>query len=131
ARTAGPVRPGSGHGRGAPDRRSGPQHRHAGNHHAGRRATFGGGGMRVLRTLFLRREAGIFVMIVLFCLAVGLVKPQFLTLNSLRIILLLTPLILIGAMGQMMVIVPRHVDLSIGSTLGFSAMLTGMMFKFH
>ncbi len=86
--------------------------------------------MSVLRTLFLRREAGIAVMIVLFCLAVGLAKPQFLTLESLRIILLLTPLILIGAMGQMMVIVARHVDLSIGSMLGFSAMVTGMMFKF-
>ena len=86
--------------------------------------------MSVLRTLLLRREAGIAVMIVLFCLAVGLAKPQFLTLESLRIILLLTPLILIGAMGQMMVIVARHVDLSIGSMLGFSAMVTGMMFKF-
>ena len=70
-------------------------------------------------------------MIVLFCVAVGLAKPQFLTLESLRIILLLTPLILIGAMGQMMVIVARHVDLSIGSMLGFSAMVTGMMFKFQ
>ncbi len=83
-----------------------------------------------MRALLLRREAGIFVMIVLFCLAVGLYKPQFLTLNSLRIILLLTPLILIAAMGQMLVLVARHVDLSIGSMLGFSAMVTGMMFKF-
>jgi rhamnose transport system permease protein len=87
--------------------------------------------MNLLRTLLIRREAGIFVMIILFCLAVGLYKPQFLTLNSLRIILLLVPLILIGAMGQMLVLVARHVDLSIGSILGLSAMLTGMMFKFY
>jgi rhamnose transport system permease protein len=87
--------------------------------------------MSLLRTLLIRREAGIFVMIVLFCLAVGLYKPQFLTLNSLRIILLLVPLILIAAMGQMLVLVARHVDLSIGSMLGLSAMLTGMMFKFY
>ena len=87
--------------------------------------------MTLLRALLIRREAGIFVMILLFCLVVGAVKPQFLTLNSLRIILLLTPLILIGAMGQMLVIVARHVDLSIGSMLGLSAMLTGMMFKFY
>ena len=87
--------------------------------------------MSVLRTLLIRREAGIAVMIVLFCLAVGLYKPQFLTLNSLRIILLLVPLILIGAMGQMLVLVARHVDLSIGSILGLSAMLAGMMFKFY
>jgi rhamnose transport system permease protein len=87
--------------------------------------------MNALRSIFLRRESGILVMIVLFCLAVGAAKPQFLTLESLRIVLLLTPLILIGAMGQMLVIVARHVDLSIGSMLGFSAMVTGMMFKFY
>ena len=87
--------------------------------------------MTALRNIFLRREAGIFVMIVLFCLAVGVARPQFLTLDSLRIILLLVPLIMIGAMGQMLVIVARHVDLSIGSILGFSAMATGMMFKFY
>lgn len=86
---------------------------------------------RVLNLLLARREAGIFVMIVLFCIAVGIAKPQFLTLDSLRIILLLTPLIMIGAMGQMLVLVARHVDLSIGSILGFSAMVTGMMFKFY
>jgi rhamnose transport system permease protein len=85
--------------------------------------------MSTLRAILLRREAGILLMIILFCLAVGAYKPQFLTLGSLRIILLLTPLILIGAMGQMLVLVARHVDLSIGSTLGFAAMVTGMMFR--
>lgn len=87
--------------------------------------------MSTLRSILLRREAGILVMIVLFCLAVGSVKPQFLTLDSLRIILLLVPLILIGAMGQMLVIVARHVDLSIGSILGLTAMASGMMFRYH
>jgi rhamnose transport system permease protein len=38
--------------------------------------------MTVLRNILLRREAGILVMIVLFCLAVGLYKPQFLTLDQ-------------------------------------------------
>jgi rhamnose transport system permease protein len=87
--------------------------------------------MNALRSIFLRREAGIALMIVLFCVAVGGLRPRFLTLDELRIVLLLTPLILIGAMGQMLVIVARYVDLSIGSTQGFAAMVTAMMFKFH
>ena len=86
--------------------------------------------MSALRFLLRRREAGIAVMIVLFCLAVGTQRPQFLSLDQLRIILLLTPLIMIGAMGQMMVIVARHVDLSIGSMLGFSAMVSGLLYRF-
>ena len=85
--------------------------------------------MNALRYIFLRREAGILVMIVLFCAAVGIYKPQFLTGQSLRIVLLLTPLIMIGAMAQMLVLVARHVDLSIGSTLGFSAMVVGLMYR--
>ena len=85
--------------------------------------------MNALRNIFLRREAGIAVMIVLFCLAVGLYKPQFLTGQSLRIVLLLVPLIMIGAMAQMLVLVARHVDLSIGSMLGFSAMVVGLMYR--
>lgn len=87
--------------------------------------------MKSLSNILLRREAGIFVMIVLFCIAVGIERPQFWTLNSLRIILLLVPLIMIGAMGQMLVLVARHVDLSIGSMLGFSAMVTGLMFRHY
>lgn len=87
--------------------------------------------MNALRSMILSREAGILVMIVLFCLAVGAYKPQFLTLNSLRIILLLVPLIMIVAMGQMLVIVARHVDLSVGSILGLTAMACGMMFRYH
>jgi rhamnose transport system permease protein len=33
-------------------------------------------------------------------------------------------------MGQMLVIVARHVDLSIGSMLGFAAMVSGMLYRF-
>ena len=85
--------------------------------------------MNLVRSVFLRREAGILLMIVIFCAVVGLYKPHFLTLQSLRIILLLTPLIMIGAMAQMLVLIARHVDLSIGSMLGFSAMAVGLMYR--
>lgn len=85
--------------------------------------------MSGIRALVFRREAGIFLMIVLVCVTVGLYKPQFLTGQSLRTILLLTPLIMIGAMAQMLVLVARHVDLSIGSMLGFSAMVAGLMYR--
>ena len=80
--------------------------------------------------LLRKREAGIAVMILLFCIVAGAIQPRFLTLDTLRIILLLTPLIMIAAMGQMLVIVARHVDLSIGSMMALAAIITGLMFKF-
>ena len=79
--------------------------------------------------LFQRREAGIAVMIALLAVAVGAIQPRFLSLETLRIVMLAIPLILIAAMGQMMVIVARHVDLSIGAILGFSSIVAGMMFR--
>ena len=85
--------------------------------------------MTALKSILLRREMGILVVIILFCLAVGLFKPRFLTLDNLRTMLMLVPLIMIAAMGQMLVIIARHVDLSVGSTLGFAAMMTALMFK--
>ncbi len=87
--------------------------------------------MRHLWALLLRREAGIAVMIVLLALVVGAIQPRFLSPETLRIVMLAIPLILIAAMGQMMVIVARHVDLSIGSVLGFSSIVAGMMFRDH
>lgn len=85
--------------------------------------------MNTVKALLLRREMGIFAAILVFCAIVGLIKPRFLELDNLRVILLLIPLIMIAAMGEMLVVIARHVDLSVGSTLGFAAMMTALMFK--
>ena len=49
--------------------------------------------MNTLRNILLRREAGIFVAIVVFCIVVGLIKPRFLSFDNLRVMLLLVPLL--------------------------------------
>ncbi|MHA1549422.1 MAG: ABC transporter permease, partial [Alphaproteobacteria bacterium] len=61
--------------------------------------------MNAMRKILLGREMGLVVMIVLIVAVVGFYKPHFLSLNSLRIVMLLVPLIMIVAMGQMMVLV--------------------------
>lgn len=87
--------------------------------------------MSVAARIFRAREAGIVVMLVVFCLAIGAIEPRFLTPETGRIVLLAIPLVMVAAMGEMMVIVARHVDLSIGSILGFSAIAAGMIFRDH
>ena len=67
---------------------------------------------------FLRiRELGIFSIIVVFVIVAAIIDPRFMTLDSWRAVFLAIPLILVMAMGQMMVIICRHVDISIGSIL--------------
>jgi rhamnose transport system permease protein len=87
--------------------------------------------MTALRSILARREAGIIVMIVIFTLVVGALQPRFLSVETLRIVLLAVPLIMIAAMGGMMVLVARHVDLSVGSILGFTAIVAGMLWRDH
>jgi rhamnose transport system permease protein len=82
-----------------------------------------------VNALLARREAGLVLMMALLTLAVSLIAPRFLSLETLRIVALAIPLILVAAMGQMMVIVARHVDLSIGAILGFAAIVAGMFFR--
>ena len=131
-RAPGALRPRAGHVGGTAHRRHPARRGHPGGDHARRRAAHrpGGCGVNRLGSVLRRREAGIFVAIVVFCIVVGLIKPRFLTLDNLRVMLLLVPLLMIAAMGQMLVLIARHVDISIGSTLGFSAMVVGLMFKF-
>ena len=87
--------------------------------------------MNAIRRLAANPEIGIGAMLALLVIVVGAIEPRFLSLESLDIVLLAIPLILIAAMGQMMVIVARHIDLSIGSILGFSAIAAGIVFRDH
>lgn len=82
-----------------------------------------------MTALLRRREAGLALMIVLVAAVVGMISPRFLTPETARIVALAIPLILIGAMGQMMVLLARHVDLSMGSILAFSSIVAGMIFR--
>lgn len=83
----------------------------------------------MIGALLRGREAGLVVMILLVVAVVGGLAPRFLDWETLRIVALAVPLVLIGAMGQMMVLVARHVDLSQGSILAFSSIVAGMMFR--
>ncbi len=78
---------------------------------------------------FLRiRELGIFSIIIIVVVFASIIDSRFLTIDSWRAVFLAIPLILVMAMGQMMVIICRHVDISIGSILAFAAIIIGLIF---
>ena len=74
------------------------------------------------------REVGIAAVVVLAFTICAAAEPRFLSTENLRNILLYIPLIVVVAMGQMMVIDSRNIDLSVGSILGFAAILAGNLF---
>lgn len=77
------------------------------------------------------REMGIAIIVLLGFLVVRLFDLHFAWGDNLRSVLLYIPLILIVGMGQMMVIVSRNIDLSVGSILGLSAIVAGEVFVGH
>jgi rhamnose transport system permease protein len=74
------------------------------------------------------RELGILFTGVLIFVIVCLINPKFIGFENLRSIMLYIPLIVVVSMGEMIVIVTRNIDLSVGSILGFSGIAVGMIF---
>jgi rhamnose transport system permease protein len=77
------------------------------------------------------RETGIFIFIVAIIIMVSHRSDHFLNAENFRDILLDIAILSIVAIGQMMVIIARGIDLSIGSGIGLSAMAIGMYISRH
>jgi rhamnose transport system permease protein len=84
-------------------------------------------GERESRSLFLTlvrfRELSIIIFIVLLIVVVAINTPAFLTVENFRNIFLNISILVIVALGQMMVIITRGIDLSVGSMIGLVAMM--------
>jgi rhamnose transport system permease protein len=87
---------------------------------------------RVLTTVLHSREIAVGLVLVLLILFTTFRSHGFLfSDNGWRDLLLTPALLLLLAVGQTVVIVTRNVDLSVGSTLGLTAYLTGKVFIDH
>jgi rhamnose transport system permease protein len=75
------------------------------------------------------REEAIVVLLFFIIAIVTAIEPRFLSTFNVRSILLWVPLLTVVAMGQMMVIIIRGIDVSVGSTLGFAGIVVGMIFR--
>jgi rhamnose transport system ATP-binding protein len=77
------------------------------------------------------RELGIALFVALTFLAATIKTRSMLAPETLSNILLFTPIIIVVAMGQMMVIISRNIDLSVGSILAFASIATCGIFVNH
>ncbi|MEC0369143.1 ABC transporter permease [Paenibacillus chibensis] len=75
------------------------------------------------------REMGLLVFIILLCVGVQLRNPSFLTWENINDIATNTAILAILAVGMMLVIITRGIDLSIGATLALSGMTAALAVK--
>ena len=87
---------------------------------------------RAVRTVLRSRElASVIVLALLLVVATTRRSSFVLSADGWRDTLLAPSILLLLAVGQMVVVVTRNVDLSVGSTLGITAYVTGKIFVAH
>lgn len=84
--------------------------------------------MRAVTNLFRAREMPVFLALVVVVAIAGIANPAFLSAAGAIDILLGVAIVAILAVGQTFVIVMRHIDLSVGSLIGFTSFLIGDMY---
>jgi len=77
------------------------------------------------------RELGTLALLILVVAVSTVKEPRFLEAASINSILLWIPLLAVIGMGQMLVIVTRGIDVSVGSIVGVAGMAAGMLFRAH
>ncbi|MDE1138968.1 ABC transporter permease [Paraburkholderia tropica] len=82
----------------------------------------------LVQALAKSRETTLFVVLLLIVGGTSLAKPQFLNLQNLRDVLLNVSIVSLLTAGMTIVILMRHIDLSVGSTVGVSAYAVGSLY---
>jgi rhamnose transport system permease protein len=77
------------------------------------------------------RELGIAAVVAITFVLCAVRQPRFVSPENLRSIMLYIPLIVVVAMGEMMIIISRNIDLSVGSILGLAAIVVGNLYISH
>jgi rhamnose transport system permease protein len=75
------------------------------------------------------RELGTLLLLLVVMLGTAVIQPRYLSSNSLRSILLWVPLLAVIGMGEMIVIIIRGIDVSVGSIVGLSGLVVGLIFR--
>jgi rhamnose transport system permease protein len=83
---------------------------------------------RWLAHLAKSRETALFVVLLALIACTGLARPQFLNLQNLRDVLLNVSIVALLTAGMTVVMLMRHIDLSVGSVVGISAYGVGCLF---
>lgn len=84
--------------------------------------------MSAIVNVFKAREMPVFIAIVIVVLVTGIAKPTFFSATGVIDILLGVSIVAILAIGQTFVIVMRHIDLSVGSLIGFTSFVIGDLY---
>ncbi len=79
-----------------------------------------------MNRLLRNRELLVFLLLVVMVIGVGLVSPHFLSPRSLRNVANSSLILILVSVGEMFVVLTRGLDVSVGATMGLSAVVLGL-----
>jgi rhamnose transport system permease protein len=88
-----------------------------------------GGPRRLVDIIFRVRELGIIAVLIVFVAVTASIQPRFVGSQNIKFVFYNAVIFALLALGETMVVVARHVDLSVGSVLGLSAYLSAQLFS--
>ncbi len=82
-----------------------------------------------LQTILRTQEFGLFIVVCVAILIIGLSSTHFLSAGNFNDIVTNMAILVIVSCGQMMVVLTRSIDLSVGSIMGLTAVSVGVVFR--
>lgn len=79
----------------------------------------------IIKKILQNREIGILIPLILICMITSLINPAFLNIGNIVDVLRSISLTVIVAVGMTFVLISAGLDLSVGSVVGLSGMITG------
>ena len=87
--------------------------------------------MRFVKNLVRQREFTIVAVIITICIVMSFVSPIFMTFGNIKALLMGVATTGLIGVSMCILMVSGGIDMSVGSVMGFSAVITGMMLKAH
>lgn len=80
-----------------------------------------------MNRLFKMHETSIIILLLLYIAFVGVMNPSFVQFSSLSLIMKSSVILVVLAIGQSFVLFTKNIDVSVGSIMGLSAAVCGML----
>ena len=80
-----------------------------------------------MKHMLKMHETSIILLLLIYIAIVGMINPSFIQFNSLSLLMKSSVILVVLAIGQSFVLFTKNIDVSVGSSMGLSATVCGMM----
>ncbi|PFV82361.1 sugar ABC transporter permease [Bacillus sp. AFS059628] len=80
-----------------------------------------------MKRMYKMHETSIILLLLIYIAIVGMINPSFVQLNSLSLMIKSSVILVVLAIGQSFVLFTKNIDVSVGSIMGLSAAVCGML----